>query len=211
MLWRKGILSTIANESLIEYIRNIQQNYIELLPYGYSCIGGVTSPKYFEPIAIATADLNDIIVAMFQKSYPVDHNLQYLDLYGLDMRKTNHLGMVLITQYFDPDFDLTTKSATAKYVVHDITYALTRNLINNKISEIVVFTDQIYDFSSFLNYEKIKQITIVSRLSFKVALKHASDHYKNRTVIIGDIDEINLSLILFVFLILFLSMYNPTS
>ena len=211
MLWRKGILSTIANESLIEYIRNIQQNYIELLPYGYSCIGGVTSPKYFEPIAIATADLNDIIVAMFQKSYQVDHNLKYLDLYGLDMRKTNHLGMVLITQYFDPDFDLTTKSATAKYVVHDITYALTRNLINNKISEIVVFTDQIYDFSSFLNYEKIKQITIVSRLSFKVALKHASDHYKNRTVIIGDIDEINLSLILFVFLILFLSMYNPTS
>jgi hypothetical protein len=90
--------------------------------------------------------------------------------------------LALITQFFIPT------GADADKVRRAVQDALSRNLMNDAISEIYLINEVEYDFSSLQNYEKITQFVSGSRLSFADAFRIANERLSGRRVVLANAD-----------------------
>lgn len=90
--------------------------------------------------------------------------------------------LVLITQFFVPTGE------DADKVRRALQDALSRNLMNDAISEVFLVNEVEYDFTSLQNYEKITQFVSGARLTFADAFRLANDRLSGRAVIVANAD-----------------------
>lgn len=90
--------------------------------------------------------------------------------------------LALITQFFIPTGDQADKVRKA------VQEALSRNLMNDAISDIYLINELEYDFSSLQNYEKITQFVSGTRLSFADAFRFANERLAGRRVVVANAD-----------------------
>jgi hypothetical protein len=88
-------------------------------------------------------------------------------------------SFVLLTQYF------VSKDSVRDSALIDV---LSKNLQDNRISEIALINDVEYDFSVLNGSSKIKQYISGRRLTFQDAFRVANSYYAGRNVIIANSD-----------------------
>jgi len=90
-------------------------------------------------------------------------------------------GIALITQYFTP--------TNNSILQGDIDLVLRKNLGNPYISDIYVLTEELIDFSGFIDEKhKIRQTVIGERLTFSTAFTFANEHLMGRLVALVNAD-----------------------
>ena len=90
--------------------------------------------------------------------------------------------LALLTQFFIPGGE------NAEKVRKAVQESLSRNLLNDAISDVYLINEVEYDFSSLANSEKITQFVIGNRLKFSDAFRVANERLAGRRVIVANAD-----------------------
>jgi hypothetical protein len=98
--------------------------------------------------------------------------------------ESNGPGFVLITQYFSPSADAPESDAIRRSLLH----TLTRNLLNDAISDVILLNEAQFDFSSLSNHNKITQLVLGRRLTFSDAFRVGNELASGRKIIIANAD-----------------------
>lgn len=120
--------------------------------------------------------LNDLMVIISNSEGSNDEYLEQIAVNN-SIVINNNLGIALIMQYFIPNND--------QVKGNDINQALVRNLKHRAITDIYLLNEKEYDYSKLFNHEKIHQIIIKERLTFKIAFSFANKYLLGRTVLLG--------------------------
>lgn len=130
---------------------------------------------------------NDLISNIYAELLNIISTPEVIEISDLPRKQRQHeasehqKGIALITQYFIPRNNSVLK--------RDIDLVLRENLANPHISDIYVLTEELIDFSGFIDNEnKIKQTVIGERLTFSAAFTFANEHLMGRLVALVNAD-----------------------
>ena len=154
-----GHLFLPSSRTLASEIKRIQQDHDHLFNYAMECFANVV------PLSIWTQITTTLLDTVAKSDVVVPQK--------------QSSGLVLITQYFEGGHEI---------IQEDLRTALLKNLANPYISEIVMLTEQPFEFQDFPFSDKIKQKVIRKRLTFQTAFQYANDHYLGRNIIVANAD-----------------------
>jgi tetratricopeptide (TPR) repeat protein len=130
---------------------------------------------------------SDLISNIYAELLNIISTPEALEISDLPRKQRQHeslehqKGIALITQYFIPRNNSVLK--------RDIDLVLRQNLANPYISDIYVLTEELIDFSGFIDKtNKIKQTVIGERLTFSAAFTFANEHLMGRLVALVNAD-----------------------
>lgn len=184
----KGLLHIPLNTSLYNEIKRMQRDHEQVLNPSFECIMRQITQEYKQ--ALLTTLWN--VVGVSDEDIPEDEPINLpsnptitsvlndgLIKISEDKIIEKEKGFALITQYYEP---------ISEQIKLDMDDALILNLNNDLISDIFLFTEDILDFSNFINKHKITQIMLGRRCTFKDVFTFANDKLNGRTVMVANSD-----------------------
>ena len=149
-----------SDRSFASEIKRVQQDHGFLFNYAMECIANVVPSSVWNQVT------DGLLEAVAKSDIP-------------SSQPTEGPGLVLITQYFE---------AGSSIHQEDLTTALIKNLANPHISEVIMLTETKFDFSAIPFSEKVNQVIIGERLTFRTAFQVANNYYSSRNVIVANAD-----------------------
>jgi predicted O-linked N-acetylglucosamine transferase (SPINDLY family) len=184
----KGLLQLPLNTSLHNEINRIQRDFEQVLNPCFECIMRLITIEYkqallttlWSVVGVSDEDIPD----EEPNNLPTNPTIKSVLNDGLikiseDKIIEKEKGFALITQYYEP---------VSEQIKLDMDDALILNLNNDLISDIFLFTEDILDFSNFVNKHKITQIMLGRRCTFKDVFTFANDKLLGRTVMVANSD-----------------------
>ncbi len=178
-LKQRGLLYLSDTVTLLSEIIRIQKSYSHIINVSIEC--------YLKLIDVIDPALGDVI---FQLIYDLLIIPEQEKLNLLLLNETNNIpfipnennGVVLVTQYYRP---------RNESLQVDIDMVLYKNLANKYISKVYILTEELYYFNkSVPNNEKnkLKQIVIQKRLTFKDSIEFINNELSGKLVILANAD-----------------------
>ena len=64
----------------------------------------------------------------------------------------------------------------------EVEFAIKKNIENENINKVIIFTENLKKQYDFLKHEKVKEIKIQTRFSFKIAMNYIKKEHNSKTV-----------------------------
>lgn len=177
-LKQRGLLYLPDNVTLLGEILRIQKSYRHIINVSIEC--------YLKLIDVIDPTIGDIIFQVIYDMLIVPEqerlNLHLADEKKLSYVPSNDDGIVLVTQYFRP------RNESSQV---DIDMVLYKNLANKYISKVYILTEELYYFNKTVptnEKNKLQQIVIQKRLTFKDSIEFINDNLSGKLVILANAD-----------------------
>jgi hypothetical protein len=175
---QRGEFNVASEVTLWNEIRRVQNSSLHMLTVALECLQGLQAdarhPDYLHEALSAITQIMLRLEAAEQTTTVAANTATAASAPTVNDQALQS-GVVLILQPYITD----TEKA------QDINVALWRNLQNPHISDIYVLTEVHMNFAGFPHADKIQQVVIGERLTFKRAFEFANENLVGRTVVLG--------------------------
>jgi hypothetical protein len=176
---QRGEFNVALEVTLWDEIRRVQDSNLHMLTVALECLQGLQAdarhPDYLHEALSAITQIMLRLEAAEQTTAVATNTATAASTPAVNDQALQP-GVVLILQPYITD--------TAK--AQDINVALWRNLQNPHITDIYVLTEVHMNFAGFPHADKIHQVVIGERLTFKRAFEFANENLVGRTVVLGE-------------------------
>jgi hypothetical protein len=176
---QRGEFNVASEVTLWDEIRRVQDSNLHMLTVALECLQGLQAdarhPDYLHE---ALSQITQIMLRLeaAEQTTAVAATTATAASAPTVNDQALQPGVVLVLQPYVTD--------TAK--AQDINVALWRNLQNPHITDIYVLTEVHMNFAGFPHADKIQQVVIGERLTFKRAFEFANENLVGRTVVLGE-------------------------
>jgi hypothetical protein len=175
---QRGEFNVASEVTLWDEIRRVQDSNLHMLTVALECLQGLQAdarhPDYLHEALSAITQIMLRLEAAEQTTTVAANTAAAASAPTVNDQAMQP-GVVLVLQPYITD--------TAK--AQDINVALWRNLQNPHITDIYVLTEVHMNFAGFPHADKIQQVVIGERLTFKRAFEFANENLVGRTVVLG--------------------------